>query len=162
MKQILVSACLLGQHVRYDGTKRHFINSLLKTWHSNRAIVLFCPEVAGGLSIPRPASEISNGEGKTVLSGLAKVINIEHFDVTKYFIKGAQKALQIAIANNIELAILKDGSPSCGSTYIYDGSFSGKQTSGTGVTTSLLESNNIRVFNEHQIIEAEAFSLSLL
>ena len=111
--------------------------------------------------MPRPCSEISGSDGHTVVYGDARVMNIKGTDVTQYFLTGAQKALELARLHNIKLAVLKDGSPSCGSTYIYDGSFSGIKKPGNGITTVLLEENGVRVFNEREILDAVEYLKSL-
>ena len=157
MEIILVSACLLGEGVRYDGVAMEFDHQILKYWRINELVVSICPEVTGGLPIPRPSSEIFGGDGSQVLKGLKKVINVNGQDVTQYFLEGAQKTLLLARFHKIKLAILKEGSPSCGSSYIYDGSFSKTKKSGKGVSATLLEQNDIRVFNEREIHEAEKY-----
>jgi uncharacterized protein YbbK (DUF523 family) len=157
--KILVSACLVGKRVRYDGKLVQSVHPVLAKWHKMKILVPFCPEVEGGLSIPRPASEIIEGDGFSVLNGNAKIVNMHGRDVTGFFITGAQDALQHARRFEIELAILKDGSPSCGSSYIYDGSFSKQTKPGKGVTSALLEQNGIRVFNENNI-EAISFCIT--
>ena len=157
MEKILVSACLVGERVRYNGLVKSFESHVLESWDRRGWVVAICPEVAGGLSVPRPRSEISGGDGVQVLNGHKKVININGQDVTKYFLEGAQKALELASSSGIRLAILKEGSPSCGSNYIYDGSFSEIKKPGKGVTAALLEKNGIRVFNENEILEAENY-----
>jgi uncharacterized protein YbbK (DUF523 family) len=154
MNKILVSACLIGENVRYNGRVKVNETGWLKDWKRRGRLVAFCPEVAGGLPVPRPCSEISGHDGRTVLYGDAKVMNIKGKDVTQYFLTGAQKALELARLHNIKLAVLKDGSPSCGSTYIYDGSFSGIKKPGKGITTVLLEEHSIRVFSEREIFKA--------
>jgi len=161
MNKILVSACLIGENVRYNGRVKVDESSWLKDWKLQGRLVPFCPEVAGGLPVPRPCSEISGYDGHTVLYGNARVINIKGKDVTQYFLTGAQKALELARLHNIKLAVLKDGSPSCGSTYIYDGSFSGTKKPGNGITTVLLEENSLRVFNEREIAEAVEYLKTL-
>ena len=161
MNKILVSACLIGENVRYNGRVKVDESSWLKDWKLQGRLVSFCPEVAGGLPVPRPCSEISGYDGHTVLYGNARVINIKGKDVTQYFLTGAQKALELARLHNIKLAVLKDGSPSCGSTYIYDGSFSGTKKPGNGITTVLLEENSLRVFNEREIAEAVEYLKTL-
>jgi uncharacterized protein YbbK (DUF523 family) len=157
MEKILVSACLVGERVRYNGVAMEFDNQILKYWRNNVLVVAICPEVAGGLPVPRPSSEISGGDGCQVLNGLKKVINANEQDVTQYFLEGAQKTLLLARFHKIKLAILKEGSPSCGSSYIYDGSFSKIKKLGKGVTAALLEQNDIRVFSEHEISKAEEY-----
>ena len=157
MGKILVSACLIGELVRYNGVAMEFDNRILKYWRINELVVAICPEVAGGLPVPRPSSEIFGGDGSQILKGLKKVINVNGQDVTQYFLEGAKKTLLLARFYKIKLAILKEGSPSCGSKYIYDGSFSKTKKSGKGVTAALLEQNDIRVFNEREIHEAEKY-----
>jgi uncharacterized protein YbbK (DUF523 family) len=161
MEKILVSACLVGERVRYNGLVKSFEGHVLESWDRRGWVVAICPEVAGGLSVPRPRSEISGGDGVQVLNGHKKVINFNGQDVTKYFLDGAQKALEIASSSGIRLAILKEGSPSCGSGYIYDGSFTGIKKPGKGVAAALLEENGIRVFSEREIPEAEKFIKTL-
>jgi uncharacterized protein YbbK (DUF523 family) len=161
MEKVLVSACLLGEHVRYNGIVKHFESHVLKSWNRHGRVVAICPEVDGGLPVPRPCSEISGGDGSQVLNGHKKVINSNGQDVTKYFLAGAQKALEIATTLGIRLAILKEGSPSCGSGYIYDGSFSKIKKPGMGVAAALLEENGIRVFNEREIFKVENYLKTL-
>ena len=135
---ILVSACLLGVCCRYDGTGKDIG---LKDKYPNVTFVQVCPEVLGGLSIPRSSAEISQG----------RVVNIDGCDVTKEFAEGAQKALEIAFKNNCAAALLKARSPSCGSSVAYDGSFKGKLVRGDGVLAALLKENGIKVFSEENL-----------
>jgi uncharacterized protein YbbK (DUF523 family) len=157
MEKILISACLLGQIVRYDGKEISLENPQLKRWHKEGRLITVCPEVNGGLPVPRPAAEIINGEGRSVLSGRARLQTINGTDVTENFLKGAFDALTTARQFDIKIAILKENSPSCGSSFIYDGTFSGTKKPGKGVTTALLEENGIRVFNENEIREAATY-----
>ncbi len=109
--KILVSACLLGDNCKYDGSsnKNDELIKLLKDYE----IIKVCPECLGGLSIPRIPAEIKND----------RIINKEGIDVTNEYLLGAKKTLEIARRNNIKVAILKKNSPSCGSNKIYDGTF---------------------------------------
>ena len=157
----MVSGCLMGQVVRYDGAAMVFNDHILDRWQQEERIVSFCPEVAAGLSVPRPSAEISGGDGGGVLGGYGSVLNVLGESVTDYFIAGAQKALELAHVRGIKLAVLKDGSPSCGSTYIYDGSFSGKHKPGKGLTAAILEKEGIRVFSERAIRDAAAYLKTL-
>ena len=161
MNKVLVSACLIGENVRYNGQLKQYDSRMLADWKLRGRLVPFCPEVAGGLLVPRPCSEILCYDGSAVLNGHARIMNIKGKDVTQYFLAGAQKALEIARSRKIKLAVMKDGSPSCGSTYIYDGSFSGIEKPGKGVTTVLLQENNIRVFSEREIPKAVEYLKSL-
>jgi uncharacterized protein YbbK (DUF523 family) len=114
------------------------------------------------LPTPRPAAEVfPGGGGAKVLSGLAKVVDPPGNDVSAAFIAGARHALEQAQSMGIRIAVLKEGSPSCGSSYIHDGSFTGTRIPGKGVTTSLLESFGLRVFSENQFVQANNFLLEL-
>ena len=154
MVRILISACLLGEPVRYDGRAVGIDDPTLLRWRKEGRLVSICPEVAGGLSVPRKRAQISGGDGDAVLAGRARVVNRSREDITASFIKGAQNALETARSNNIDIAILTEKSPSCGSSMIYDGTFSGGRRPGAGVTAALLEKNGIRVFSQHRISEA--------
>ena len=150
-KKILVSACLLGERVRYNSEILPDCPSILKKWDQEGLVIPVCPEVIGGLSVPRAPSEIPGGNGEDVLAGNAKVVNIHGQDVTQAFLTGAREALRLAEENAVEYAILKAHSPSCGSKMIYDGSFSGSLIKGQGVTAALLAQSGIQVFNEKEI-----------
>ena len=157
MEKILISACLLGQIVRYDAKKIEVDHRLLRQWQQESRLVPVCPEVEGGLAVPRPAAEIDGGDGALVLAEYARVITADGEDLTERFLRGARAALHLARKHQIRMAILKENSPSCGSQLIYDGSFSGRKVKGSGVTTTLLENNRIKVFNEYQIEDAAIF-----
>ncbi len=156
MIKILVSSCLLGERVRYDGAGARATSELLDRWRDEGRLVPFCPEVAGGLPVPRPPVEIDGAGGLAVLRGEARVVTRSGDETTTSFLAGARRALRAARDAGAPLAILKDGSPSCGSAYIYDGSFTAVRRPGQGVTTALLEENGVRVFSETQIREAGA------
>ena len=157
MVRILVSACLMGERVRYDGAKVPCNSAILNSWNDEGLIETFCPEVAGNLPVPRPPAEIIKGTGADVIEKNTGVFNINGQDVTKNFIRGAEKALAVARKMQITIALLKDGSPSCGKTSIYDGSFSKVRRPGNGVTTALLQKNGISVFSENEIQKAAAY-----
>jgi uncharacterized protein YbbK (DUF523 family) len=156
-KKILVSACLLGQNVRYNAVVLSPGSRFLQQLENQDRLVPFCPEVAGGLPVPRLPAEIQGGQGGCVLAGRCQVLNSLGEDVTAPFIEGARQALDLARREQIKAAILKENSPSCGSTFIYNGSFSGKLTPGTGVTTALLERHGIRVYSEQDLPNLKFF-----
>ncbi len=156
MESVLVSACLMGQAVRFDGAGRFCDHAVLRRWRDEGRIVEACPEVAGGLPVPRPRAEIAAAAGGLkVLLGTAKVINCEGQDVSEYFVHGARKTLRLVQEKGIRIAILKENSPSCGTGNIYDGTFSGTRIAGLGVTAALLQNNGVHVFGESGIFEAE-------
>ena len=160
--RILISSCLLGERVRYDGGAAAVASGVLDRWRREGRLVPFCPEVAAGLAVPRPPVEIEGGRGGAmVLDGAARVADAAGREATADFVHGARQALRAARDAGVELAILKDGSPSCGSSYIYDGSFSGSRLPGRGVTAELLERHGVRVFSEAEIAEAADYLSTL-
>jgi uncharacterized protein YbbK (DUF523 family) len=113
--------------------------------------------VAAGLPTPRPPAEIQlRRSGADVLNHAASILENTGADVTALFIAGAEHALRRAQAENCRYALLADGSPSCGSTFIHDGEFSGATHAGAGVTATLLRQHGIRVFAQSQIAELAA------
>lgn len=162
---ILVSACLLGEAVRYDGrdngNKVAGYRLLLGQWRQQGRLIPFCPEVAGGLPTPRPAAEIIAASGADVLAGTAQVMTISGENCTAEFIQGARLALEIARRRNVSAALLAARSPSCGSDGIYNGEFSGILTAGTGVTAALLEQHGIPCFSPERFDELETYLSSL-
>ena len=139
--KIMVSACLLGDNVKYNGKNNK--NDNLIEFLKNYEIDKVCPEVLGGLSIPRKPAEIKE----------RRVFTIDNYDVTDNFISGAEKTLKIARQNNIKVAILKKNSPSCGSNRVYDGTFSKTLIDGDGITVKLLKENGITILDEESYKE---------
>ena len=148
---ILVSACLMGCHCRYDG-KDNLHPKIAKLIKEGKAIPV-CPEQLGGLPTPRPPAEIVGGDGKDVIQGKARVMDVNGKDVTREFIRGALQTLQIARIAGVKEAILKQRSPSCGSLEIYNGSFSKTMRRGVGVTAALLSQNGINVWDEEDPVD---------
>jgi uncharacterized protein YbbK (DUF523 family) len=162
MQSILVSACLLGHPVRYDGGRAEVESRILRQWLAEGRVVAVCPEVAGGLPTPRPPAEILRAAGGSlVLEGMATVVATAGQDVTASFVRGADHALAVARARGARIAVLKDGSPSCGTTYTYDGSFTGRRVPEPGVTAALLRGAGLRVFSEAQLEEAAVYMAEL-
>lgn len=153
LPKVLVSACLLGQPVRYDGRASGYPD-LLQQWQAEGRVVPLCPEVAGGLPTPRPPAEIQGGQGAKVLDGGMQVLTVTGEDVSAEFLAGAQQALALVRFHGIRVAVLKAGSPSCGNRLIYDGTFSGVKVPGEGVTTALLRREGVQVFSELELGEA--------
>lgn len=138
---IIVSACLCGVDCKYNGgnNKNEKVIEFLK----DKEYKMICPEEMGGLPTPRvPSEEVF------ALDGTMRVMSKEGKDVTVEFLKGAELSLKVAKECDVELAILKARSPSCGKGVIYDGTFSGTLTEGNGVTADLFIKNGIRVLSE--------------
>ena len=151
--KVLVSRCLLGHSVRYDGGASGPYDRLAQ-WQAQGRVVALCPEVAGGLPTPRAPAEIPGGQGTAVLDGSAPVVTIDGDTVTEAFVSGAHQALALVEQHGIRIAILKAHSPSCGNLLTYDGSFSGVKVQGQGVTAALLMRAGVQVFSELQLAQA--------
>jgi len=155
LNKVLVSACLLGKRVRYDGRIKPVADTILEQWLAQGRVVSICPEVDAGMSIPRAPAEISAGDGHAVWAGTATVQTENGGEVSAYFKKGAQLTLSLCQQHAIKIAVLTEGSPSCGSSTIYDGSFSRQKMAGVGVTVALLQQHGIEVFSQYQLQEAD-------
>ena len=150
--RILVSACLLGQPVRYNGRALTLESDILSRWVDDGLVVSLCPEVAAGFPTPRPPAEIQSGMiGADVIAGKGRIIEDTGRDVTDVFLMGARIAVDTARKHGCRYALLTDGSPSCGSTFIYGGNHDGKTRSGSGVVATALTEAGIAVFAQHQI-----------
>lgn len=139
----IASACLVGKKCRYDGKSCE--NEMVKQLYLTGKVKAVCPECLGRLPVPRRPSEIVGGDGTDVLRGTAKVLAKDGNDTTKEYLEGAYQALAIAKSYGACRAYLKSKSPSCGYRIIYDGTFSGTQKKGDGVTSALLRENSIEV-----------------
>ena len=139
MQKLLISACLVGDKVNYKGQGNYCPNvEKLKELYE---LVLFCPEFEGGLPIPRKPSEIRG----------SSVIREDGKNVTREFLKGANKALALCKYLGITKAVLKENSPSCGTHMIHNGYFVNRKIKGMGVTAKLLKDNGIEVYSEEEI-----------
>lgn len=136
---ILISACLIGINCRYDASNS-MDTSIMKRI-KEEVFIPVCPEQLGGLSTPRPSASIQNGTGADVVGSAAKVIDMNGRDVTREFLKGAQEALTIAKLLNIQEAILKENSPSCGVNFT---SSNFRRIKGTGVFAAMLRKEGIK------------------
>ena len=151
-EKILVSACLLGRPVRYNGSAKTVTHPALDQWRREGRLVSICSELTAGFSVPRPPAEIAASQsGEAVLSEGARIIEATGTDVTDLYVAGARAALDLAREHDCRFALLIDGSPSCGSGFIYDGTFAGRKHVGAGVTAALLQRNGIEVFAETEI-----------
>lgn len=134
--EFAVSACLCGFPCRYDGKSKP--DERIKALYEEGRALPVCPEKLGGLKTPRTPCEIING----------RVISSDGEDRTNEYLLGSQRVLELCKKHGIKKAILKQNSPSCGSTHIYDGTFSGTLIEGEGCLTALLRKNGIEVTGE--------------
>ncbi|WOH36304.1 DUF523 domain-containing protein [Thalassotalea fonticola] len=138
MNKILISSCFLGNKVRYDGQTKVLVDPQITTWQQQGCLVVICPEMSGGLPVPRARAEQVG----------SKVIDEFAVDVTEQFQRGASYALELCQKQQIKFALLKEYSPSCGSSQIYNGHFNGTKVDGQGVTAKLLSEHGIAVYSE--------------
>ncbi len=148
-QKILISACLIGENMKYDGGHNAISSEIIHRWKEEGLLVPLCPEVLGGLSVPRPTCE--------VIKGTNKVICKTGEDVSLAFEKGATESLKIAKEEGVCMAILKARSPSCGKDVIYDGTFTSTKVEDSGITCKLLQESGIPVFSEEELALAYAF-----
>lgn len=146
MEKILVSACLLGAEVRYDGKHNLINHPVIARWKEEGRLVALCPEVLGGLPTPRPAAEVQSRFPLLVTS-------CDGEDFTPQFLSGAEQASEIAREHGCCCALMKARSPSCGNRSSYDGSFSGRLINSPGVTANELIREGTPVFNEEEIAQ---------
>jgi len=145
-EKLMVSSCLLGELVKYNGGHNLIDEDLLIQLEQKYELFPFCPEVEAGMDIPRVPCEI-------ISTDPIQVVNKNYKDKTQFFLLGANKALDLCKKENIKKALLKANSPSCSSETIYDGTFSGITIFGFGVTTNLLKKCGITIFDETRIDE---------
>jgi len=148
-RKILISACLIGENVKYDGGNNALHVKILEQWKEEGILVPLCPEVLGGLGVPRPACE--------VIEGTNRVVCKSGEDVSVAFANGSKESLRIAQEEGVCMAILKARSPSCGKDIIYDGTFTSTRVHDSGITCKLLQESGMAVFSEEELGLAEAF-----
>ncbi|MGI6732190.1 MAG: DUF523 domain-containing protein [Anaerovoracaceae bacterium] len=145
MRKILVSSCLLGDPVRYDGQAKPCLDKRFLQWKEESRMIPICPEVFGGLPTPRAPSQRLGDE----------IIGSTGENVTREFTLGALEAVRLAEENEVAFAIMKSKSPSCGSKMIYDGSFTGRLIQGEGLAVEYLRKAGYIVFDENELDQAE-------
>jgi len=154
--RVLVSGCINGPAIRFNATNVEVRSPIWDRWEDEGRVVSFCAELAAGFPVPRRPAELRGGDAAAVLAGQSSVVEDDDNDVTHEFILGASLAVQHAIDQGCVVAVLTDGSPSCGSTYTYDGSFTGGTVEGQGVVARALMDAGIPVFPESDLAGADA------
>jgi uncharacterized protein YbbK (DUF523 family) len=145
-RRVMVSACLLGWECRYDGQAK--TSPELADRLAEFELISVCPECLGNLPIPRLPAEIQNGDGAAVWAGEALVLNRRGDDYTPQFRAGAAQVLDLYRSYQPEFLVFKSHSPSCGVSWIYDGSFTGVLRPGDGVTAALLRADGAVLYTE--------------
>jgi uncharacterized protein YbbK (DUF523 family) len=152
MERILVSACLIGWPVRYDGGAKTLHHPLLTRWAEEGRLVPICPETAAGLGTPRPATEMEAGaSAEAVLAGTATVRDADGGDHGAAFREGARIAVATARVRGCRFALMTEGSPSCGVDLVGDGTFTGRRIAGEGVVTAALRAAGVEVFSANDV-----------
>ncbi|GAB4181002.1 MAG: DUF523 domain-containing protein [Calditrichia bacterium] len=147
---ILISACLIGQKTRYDGKIIGIDRNIIDEFENLMDLIPVCPEVEGGLPVPRCPAELSC-EISQILTTKQGIVNRDGVDVTGLFLNGIAVITDRVNLESVYLAILKENSPSCGVRYIYDGSFTGRKIKGHGIFTHLLQQMKIPVFSDKEL-----------
>ena len=135
--KILVSACLLGRNCKYSGGNN--LDEKVVAFLQGHKVIPVCPEEQAGLGIPRVPMEIVNGV----------LINKEGGVVDG----PVRRAVAQIVAENadVDLAILKSRSPTCGVKQVYDGTFSGVLVDGSGTLAQALKDAGIKVLDAEDI-----------
>ena len=141
MQNVLISACLLGIDCKYNGSNNKLDDEIIHSLKDKYNLIPVCPEIMGGLPTPRNPVEIKDG----------KVFDYDGEEFTKEFEKGSDEVLKLAKLYDATIAILKENSPSCGSNYIYDGTFNHQKIKGMGIAAHKLSKENIKLFSEENV-----------
>ena len=141
MQNVLISACLLGVDCKYNGSNNKLDYEIIHSLKEKYNLIPVCPEIMGGMPTPRNPVEITDG----------KVFDCDGEEFTKEFEKGSEEVLKLAKLYDTTIAILKENSPSCGSNYIYDGTFNHKKIKGMGIAALKLSKENIKLFTEENV-----------
>lgn len=151
---VLVSACLLGQAVRYDGTDRlqHWVEALSQYCR----LEPICPEVAAGLGVPRPPVQlVQAAQGVRALGVVDANLDVTH-------------SLQLASAQILATwpqaagMVLKARSPSCGLASASLFSSSGEQvdtTSGLFAAAATAAKPGCPMVDESRLVDEQGLHL---
>lgn len=137
--RIVVSACLLGKNCKYNG-KNNRNEALLQRLQGHEVIPV-CPEVLGGLGVPRPCVELRQGVA----------YNQYGENVDAAFHAGVEKTLAQIEGQPIDLVVLQSRSPTCGVKQIYDGSFQKRLIDGQGMLAAALLARGYRVVDVEDV-----------
>ncbi|MEV7972628.1 DUF523 domain-containing protein [Cellulomonas sp. NPDC089187] len=154
MLPVFASGCLGLARLRWDGRSVPIDDPIWSRWQAEGRLVQFCPEVAAGLPIPREPAEIVGGTAADVLDGTARVLGRTGTDLTDAFLRAAELGVQQIRQHRPALAVLVDRSPSCGSTTVYDGTFTGTRVPGRGLSAELLVREGVPLFTPATLADA--------
>ncbi|HEY0215389.1 MAG TPA: DUF523 domain-containing protein [Cellulomonas sp.] len=151
MLPVFASGCLGLARLRYDGRSVPVDSPVWQEWEVEGRLVQFCPEVAAGMPVPREPAEIVGGTAADVLAGRARVLGRSGADQTAVFLRAAELGLAQIRALRPALAVLVDRSPSCGSSVVYDGTFTGTRVAGRGLSAELLHREGVPIFTPESL-----------
>jgi len=114
---VAVSACLLGEKVRYDGGDK--LDPRVPSRLAGRTVLPVCPEMLAGLGTPRPAIHFAHGDGDALLGGSGAAVDDQGRDAGPALRRGAERAAELVGLAGARSAILKARSPSCGLLQIH-------------------------------------------
>jgi uncharacterized protein YbbK (DUF523 family) len=141
--RIIISACLAGLHTRYDGTAKP--HPKLRELVDQATVVPVCPEILGGLGIPRPPCRFVGGDGAALLRGAARLLDKTGMDRTSSFLRAANETLRVVELVSPAVILFKEGSPSCGIRRV---DIEGSWQSGCGVVTAMLRDSGFAIISE--------------
>ena len=124
--RVLISSCILGENCKYNGKNNR--NELALDFLKDKEVVSICPEMLAGMSTPRPCAELVDG---VVMDHAGNNLDADYR-------KAVELALSEILEEDFDLVILQSRSPTCGVNTIYDGTFSGKIISGSGIFAKAL------------------------
>lgn len=137
--KILVSACLLGRECKYNGG--HNYDPKVAAFVAGREVIEVCPEVLAGMGVPRVPMELRDGV----------LVNREGVNVDGPNRRAVAQILERLRHEEIECAVLKARSPTCGVRQVYDGTFSGILTDGAGILARALMDAGYRVIDAEEL-----------
>ena len=140
--KIIVSACLLGRNCKYNGGNN--LDAQVVKFVEDREVIPVCPEVLAGMGIPRTPIEIRNGV----------VVDWNGIVVDKAIRAAVEQILEELKDQDIDCAVLKSRSPTCGVRQVYDGSFTGTLVDGAGVLAQALMDAGYPVIDAEELPRA--------
>ena len=136
--KILARACLLGRNCKYTGGNN--FDPKVAAFVEGKEVLAVCPEEC--LGMPRVPMEI--------VDGILVNRNGEAVDAA---VRQQVEAILAQIKDqDIECCVLKSRSPTCGVRQVYDGSFSGKLISGSGIFAQALKDAGCQTIDAEDLL----------
>ena len=138
--KILVSACLLGENCKYNGGNNY--SPAVAEFVKAKEVLSICPEMMAGMGCPRIPIEIVDGV----------LIDRNGNNVDESMREAVAQAMELIRKEEIQCAVLQSRSPTCGVNQIYDGSFSGKLVSGSGILAQALKNAGYQTIDAEDLV----------